>query len=228
MIPKSDIPIFIPAFNEELTIAKVISELRECGYSQLFVVDDGSSDNTAKKANEAGAYLIQHIINRGAGAATQTAIEWARKKSFSYMILMDGDGQHLPRDLEKLVQRMDAGDCDIVIGSRFLGDVSAMPKSRRWFNRMANVLTNFFCKNQYTDTQSGFRMLNRNAIENLQLTLDEYGFCSEMLFLAEQKGLKVAEVAISTIYTQYSLSKGQGFYSGVGTALNFIWKVIFK
>ena len=228
MIRKSDVHFFIPAFNEEQAISEVIKTVRRCGYANLYVVDDGSTDSTAEKARQADAHVIHHLINRGVGAATQTAIEWARKAGYSYMVLMDADGQHLPQDIEALVQRMAAGDCDIVIGSRFLHDVSAMPRTRRWLNHMANVLTNLFCNYRYTDTQSGFRMLNRRAVENLHLTLDGYGFCSEMLILAEQNGLKTAEAPTNTIYTQYSLAKGQDFYTGIRTALNFIWRIIFK
>ncbi len=228
MIRTTDIRFFIPAYNEEQTIDEVLKTIRRSGYTNLFVVDDGSTDNTAEKAQQAGANVIQHLINRGAGAATQTAIEWARKNDVSFMILMDADGQHLPQDIETLVKRMTEDDCDIVIGSRFLHNLSKMPRTRRWFNRIANFLTNGFCDNRYTDTQSGFRMLNRLAIENLDLTLDEFGFCSEMLILAEQNGLKIAEVPIEVKYTRYSLEKGQGFYTGIGTALNFIWKIIFR
>ena len=118
-------------------------------------------------------------------------------------------------------------DCDIVIGSRFLQDVSGMPQSRRGFNSIANWLTNLFTKRRYTDSQSGFRMLNRRAIERLNLTVDQFGFCSEMLILAEQNDLAVSEVPITTVYTSYSLSKGQDFYTGVRTAVQFIWRVIF-
>lgn len=228
MINKADIPIFIPAFNEEQAIGEVLQAIRQCGYIQLYVVDDGSSDDTAEKARQADAAVIRHEINRGAGAATQTAIDWAREAGHTYMVLMDADGQHLPQDIEVLVQQISMSDCDIVIGSRFLGDVSAMPNTRRWLNRAANLLTNLFCKYRYTDTQSGFRMLNRRAIENLHLTLDEFGFCSEMLVLAEQNDLKIAEVPIEVIYTPYSQAKGQDLYNGIGTALNFLWKIIFK
>ena len=144
------------------------------------------------------------------------------------MILMDADGQHLADDIEVLVQRMTEADCDIVIGSRFKGDPSTMPGRRRWYNQMANLLTNVFCKNRYTDTQSGFRMLNRSAIESIQLSINGYGFCSEMLIRAEQLGLQVVEVPTRTVYTNYSLNKGQNMYTGIETAFNLIWKIIFK
>ncbi len=226
MIRKTDIQIYIPAYNEESIIGEVLQIIRRYGYPNLYVIDDGSTDGTVVNARQANSKVIQHAINRGVGAATQTAIEWARSTDCQYMILMDADGQHLPEDMEALIQRMSTGDCDIVIGSRFLDDLSGMPRSRQWLNRLANVLTNLFCKFTYSDTQSGFRMLNRNAIESLQLTLDEYGFCSEMIILAERKGLKVAEVPTQIVYTSYSLGKGQDFYMGIRTAIDVLRKVI--
>ena len=228
MIPMSDIHIFIPAFNEEQTIGAVLAAIQKDGYASYFVINDGSTDQTAEQARLGEAGVIDHWINRGVGAATQTAIEFARSKDCAFMVLMDGDGQHLAQDIEVLAKRMAKGDCDIVIGSRFLKDVSAMPRSRRGFNYLANVLTHLFSKHQYTDTQSGFRMLNRRAIEHLELTVDQFGFCSEMLFLAEQKELRVVEVPITTVYTPYSLAKGQDFYTGIATALHFIWRIIFR
>ncbi|MBX2877808.1 MAG: glycosyltransferase family 2 protein [Saprospiraceae bacterium] len=226
MIPKKDVHIYIPAYNEESIIGEVLQRIHQYGYPSLSVIDDGSTDRTAEYALQANSKVIQHLVNRGVGAATQTAIEGARRFDCPYMILMDADGQHLPEDLEVLIQRMSEGDCDLVIGSRLLGDLSGMPKSRRWFNSLANLLTNLFCKSSYSDTQSGFRMLNRKAIELLQLSLDEYGFCSEMIILAEKKGLKIVEVPIQIVYTQYSLEKGQDFYTGIRTAFNFLWKVV--
>jgi len=226
MISKKDIHIYIPAYNEESIIGEVLQTIRQYGYPNLYVIDDGSTDRTAEYARQADSKVIQHLINRGVGAATQTAIEGARRSDCSYMILMDADGQHLPEDMEALIQRMSRGDCDLVIGSRFLGGLSGMPKSRQWFNGLANLLTNLFCKSSYSDTQSGFRMLNRKAIETLQLTLDEYGFCSEMIILAEKGGLKIEEVPTQIVYTSYSLGKGQDFYTGIRTAFSFLWKVI--
>ncbi|MEM9820536.1 MAG: glycosyltransferase family 2 protein [Bacteroidota bacterium] len=228
MIDPADIHIFIPAFNEASSIEAIIVELRQLGYLHVYVVDDGSTDQTRVSAKAAQAKVIQHYINRGAGAATQTAIEYARMAKHPYMILMDADGQHLPQDLQALVQKMEQSNCDLVIGSRFLQSTADMPRSRRWFNRLANQLTNLMCRQNYTDSQSGFRMLNRKVIENLNLSLDEYGFCSEMIFVAEQKGWSIAEVPITIIYTPYSLKKGQNFFTGVQTALSFIRKIIFR
>ncbi|MEO1261264.1 MAG: glycosyltransferase family 2 protein [Bacteroidota bacterium] len=228
MIGKSEINIFIPAYNEAATIAQVIQDIRSLGYQKIFVVDDGSTDQTNAQATHAEAEIITHLINRGAGAATQTAIECARQLNLQYILLMDADGQHLPQDIDKLVKRMSKGDCDLVIGSRFLNNVQGMPLSRKWFNHIANWLTNLVCQKHYTDSQSGLRMLNRKAVERLHLKLDEFGFCSEMIYLAEQGNLIIAEVPTETVYTPYSLNKGQNFFKGIQTALSLISKIIFR
>lgn len=228
MISKSEIYLFIPAFNEERTIGATLEDIRRHGYSNCFVVNDGSIDKTPEIARLAKAVVISHLINRGAGAATQTAIDCARENGFPYVVLMDGDGQHLAKDIEVLAKRMEKEDCDIVIGSRFLKDISQMPRHRKGFNYIANALTNLFSKKKYTDSQSGFRMLNRQAIEKINLCVDQFGFCSEMIILAEKNKLKIAEAPITTIYTPYSLAKGQDFFTGIRTAFQFIWRVIFK
>ncbi len=228
MIRKSEIHIFIPAFNEASTIGHVIRSLQQLDYQNIKVIDDGSTDQTDHKAMAAGATVIRHFINRGAGAATQTAIEYARTSNCSYLLLMDADGQHLAKDLKKLVEQMEKGNSDIVIGSRFLHPAVAMPGSRKWLNYLGNQLTNLMCQQKYTDSQSGFRMLNRRAIGSLNLTLDEFGFCSEMLFLAEKANLKIAEVPIEAVYTPYSLQKGQNFFTGVQTAFSFLRRILLR
>lgn len=228
MIEKTNIHIFIPVFNEAATIPELIQEIQGLEYTNIYIVDDGSTDEILEKVKHRKVKVIRHFINRGVGAATQTAIEWARKNDIFYMILMDGDGQHLPKDMEKLSSNMEVNKSDLVIGNRFLDDISSMPKTRRLFNRIANLITNFFCSNTYTDTQSGFRMLNRAAIESIQLRIDHYGFCSEMILQAERHRLKISEVAVQTVYTTYSIQKGQSFFKGVETAFELIWRVIFR
>ncbi|MEM1319730.1 MAG: glycosyltransferase family 2 protein [Bacteroidota bacterium] len=228
MIPLHDIWVVLPAYNEETVICKVIETIQTCGFRRIIVIDDGSEDQTASKAESCGAMVVQHLVNRGAGASTQTGIELARMKGCQYLAFMDADGQHDPADLLKLWEKMEATQCDIVIGSRFLQTSGKIPVTRIIFNGIANTLTNVFCKGRYTDTQSGLRLLNRKAIEKLELEIDGFGYCSEMLIVAEQEQLKIEEAASTVRYSAYSISKGQDFQIGITTALNFIWNTIFK
>lgn len=229
MIPLNDIYVLLPAYNEGGSIRDVIKGLREQGINNIVVVDDGSSDFTARKARSMGAMVVQHFVNRGAGAAIQTGIEVARHKNWKYIALMDSDGQHDPTDILNLMKQMSDTDCDIVIGSRFMKKgISAIPKTRIIFNWIANVMTNFFCRNNYSDSQSGLRLLNRNAIEKINLQLDGFGFCSEMLIKAEKTKLKITETPTKVLYTDYSISKGQDLHNGITTAFNLLWNTLFK
>lgn len=202
-------------------------EIKEYGFQNIYIVDDGSHDRTASIAQSEGAVVIRHIINRGAGAATQTAIEYARKHRFNRMILMDADGQHHPSDIEAMSSKMDISNADMVIGSRFLKLDKDIPFSRRLYNFIGNQLINMACHHHYSDTQSGFRLLNKHAIHSLNLQIDNFAFCSEMILLAESKKLIIVEIPIQVRYTEYSLGKGQGLVEGIKTIFSFWWKFIY-
>ena len=226
-INKSDILIILPAYNEGEVIGDVISDIQKTGYRNICLVDDGSSDNTGKIAVKHGVKLLRHPINRGAGAAIQTGIEYARKKGCPYAIMMDSDGQHLAEDIENLFLKMQETNADIVIGNRFDSSDNSVPKHRIAYNKIANIFTNIFCKNHYCDTQSGFRLLNRNAIEKLNLKNRGFGFCSEMIIVSDQINLHIEETPIRVLYTKYSMNKGQNLREGVRTARSILWRVFF-
>jgi len=122
---------------------------------------------------------------------------------------------------------METTKCDIVIGSRWIEPSEGVPATRVAYNRMSNIFTNLFCKANYTDSQSGMRLLSRRAIENINLHLDGFGYCSEMLVHAEEMGLNVTEVPIRVAYTDYSMSKGQDLQMRINTAMNILWKMFF-
>ncbi|MEL6866474.1 MAG: glycosyltransferase family 2 protein [Bacteroidota bacterium] len=220
--------VILPAYNEAAVVAEVIQEIRSCGFEQIVLINDGSTDDTGAIAKANGAIVVTHFINRGAGAAVQTAIELARRQNWSRIAFMDADGQHQAEDIRLLAAEMDRSNCDLVIGSRFIGYRENIPWTRRIFNGIANLMTNIFGRQRFTDSQSGLRMLNRKAIESLHLKIDGFGYCSEMLIEAERLGLKINEIPTQVRYSPYSISKGQDFQMGINTALHFLWNVIFK
>ena len=222
------IRVVLPAYNEAEVIADVIKGIRAQGIEAIVVINDGSRDDTVSVAERNGATVVSHMINRGAGAACQTAIQLAREQGWPGLIFMDADGQHFPEDIPHLLKKMSEGECDLLIGSRFLQKGNTIPPTRVVFNGIANLLTNLFCKHRYSDTQSGFRMLNQKAIEQISLQIDGFGFCSEMIQVAEQQNLRIQEVPIRVRYSTYSIRKGQDFQIGINTAINFIWNTIFK
>lgn len=220
--------VILPAFNEAEVIGEVITEIRNAISCRIVVVDDGSSDATVEQARMQNVTVISHLLNRGAGAACMTGISLAKKMNWQYIAFLDADGQHIATDLQALQTCMRETAADLVIGSRFMHAENNIPRIRRLFNTIANILTNTFCKYRYSDTQSGFRLLNRQAIEMIVLFQDDFSYCSEMIIQAEQADLKIAECPIAVRYTEYSMSKGQDFQVGVMTAFHFMWKLIFK
>jgi len=227
MLQHTQIHVFIPAYNEQNVIEEVVKSVLNCGFSNIYVVNDGSTDATAKLATNAGAKVIQHSINRGAGAANQTGIAYAKRKKLNYIVFLDGDGQHYPEDIEKMFELMQKEHIDLVIGSRFLEDIVAVPLIRRIYNYIANVLTLGSKQGKYSDTQCGFRMLNRKAIETINLEIDGFGYCSEMIWKAELNKLIVKEMSVKVRYTEHSLKKGQDLITGMKTGFDLIWKKIF-
>jgi len=220
--------LILAAYNEASVLENVIKEIRATVNCSITIIDDGSEDNTGEIARQLGVGLVQHPINRGAGAACQTGILLARQLKWKTVAFMDADGQHIPSDLIKLLNQMKATNADLVIGSRFMKKGNEVPGMRRIYNNLGNLLTNIFCKSNYSDTQSGFRLLNVKAINNINLLQDDFSYCSEMIIQGEELGLKIVETPIAVRYTDYSVSKGQDFQVGLTTAFHLLWKLLFK
>lgn len=217
--------IGLPAFNEGPVIYDVINKIKKYGFNDILVVDDCSLDNTYNEAKRAGAVVLSHIVNRGAGAGTATIIEYARVNNYDYLVLMDSDGQHLPKDIEKLLAKSKKG-VDLVIGSRLKGDIKNMPIIRRIANFVGSLFTLFFFGGFVWDSQSGFRVLNKKALSKINLTFDRFEFCSEMIGEAKRAGLRIDEVPISVVYTEHSLGKGHG--QSISNGFKMIVKFLFK
>src|SRR3989344_896788 len=202
----------IPAFNEQSSIGKVISSLpkRIPGISRIkvFVVDDGSSDNTYGIAKKHGAFVVRHILNRGLGGALKTVFEYARTDNIDILATLDADGQHDSRDLLKLIGPVVSNKADIAIGSRWKKSNDA-PRSRLLINRLANLLTYIFFGVKTTDFQSGLRVFNKNSIKLIKLQTDGMEVSTEFFREIERNKLKYREIPIKAIYTDYSKSKGQ-------------------
>ena len=220
--------IAIPAFNEADVIQDVIQEIQSAGYKNIIIIDDGSRDNTFKKAKEmAGVTALRHKINRGKGAATKTGIEAAKLLGADIIVTMDGDGQHDPQDVKNLIEPILKNNCDVVLGTR-LKDTAGMP----WHKIIANHVGNFFTWWLFglwvTDSQSGFRAYSKHAAEVINTKGDRYEYESEVIKEIHNYKLKFIEVPIAVRYTEYSMGKihRQGFVNGVMTLYKMFWKLI--
>lgn len=203
----------IPAYREASQVGAVVEG---CRPYPVIVVDDGSPDATASVAAAAGARVYRHLVNRGAGAATATGLKAALQNGHSVVVTLDADGQHLPAEIPRLVEPILAGEADFVIGSRLL-DPTGMPLLRRAGNRVANLITWGLYGVRVTDSQSGFRAFSARVLQAMPLEWGRYEFCSEMVAQIERAGFRRREVPVTAVYSEYSLSKGQGFGAGLGT-----------
>ena len=190
----------IPAYNEEIAIGSVVLKTKP-HVDEVFVVDDGSHDDTAEVANDAGATVVQHEMNKGKGAALKTGISRILEMDFDAVIFLDADGQNNPNEIPRLVKALVDEDLDIVIGSRFIDGRSVdIAGYRRVGQKVLDKITNGIASTNLTDTQSGFRAFSRNAIDKLSFKQDGLDIESGMLMEATKLGLKIKEVPISVRY----------------------------
>ena len=157
----------VPAFEEEAAIGAVVAEIAAFDPSiDVVVVDDGSSDGTGAAAAAAGATVVRLPFNLGIGAAVQTGFRWALERDYDLAVRLDGDGQHDPAELPKLLAPIERDEADVVTGSRFREEADGYrpPLGRRvgitWFARLVSLLSG----QRVTDTTSGFQALNREGI----------------------------------------------------------------
>ncbi len=196
---KQKIVAVIPAYNAAKTIGQVVRRSKKF-VDKVIVVDDGSADETAKVAKSAGATVVRLDKNSGKAGAIRRGVAEALKKKVDTLVLLDADLQHLPEEIPRLVRPVASGKCDICIGSRFLGDHKAMPIHRRLTNRMTTLATNAFTSHQLTDVQCGFRALGKRAVSVLDFEGDRYTIETNMVLEARDKGLRICEVPIKTVY----------------------------
>jgi UDP-N-acetylglucosamine---dolichyl-phosphate N-acetylglucosaminyltransferase len=213
--------VVVPAYNEERTIVGVIRGLKRRGFTRLIVVDDGSSDRTGELASREGVIRLRHILNRGLGGALGTGISAALRLGAEVIVTFDADGQHDPNDIVRLLEPIERGEAEVVIGSRMLNP-TGMPYRRRFANWIANVVTYLLFGGWTTDSQSGLRAFSGQAAARMQIMTNGMEVSSEIIAEAVRNRLKRKEVPVKVIYTEYSLSKGQSFKIGLQTLMRLI------
>jgi glycosyltransferase involved in cell wall biosynthesis len=208
--------IVIPAFNEAAVIGEVVADVRSV-FDNVVCVDDGSSDGTGELARRAGAHLVRHPINLGQGAAIQTGVEYARRQPGARIFAtFDADGQHRVRDLAAMVERVRAGDVDIVIGTRFARpDGNRPPFLKALVLQTAARLSRRGRRLGLTDTNNGLRVFNKKVADGLDITMSGMSHANEFIMLIAENHWRVAEEPIEVLYTEYSKSKGQPLLNGV-------------
>jgi glycosyltransferase involved in cell wall biosynthesis len=198
----SRILVCIPAYNEAASIKDVILKAKKYA-NEVIVYDDGSTDNTCEIAKISGAsFIIVAPSNRGYGAAIRALFQASRNKDADIMITLDSDGQHDPDQIPDIIDPIVKGECDIVIGSRFLTnkDSQKVPRYRSVGIKTITKITQYASYEGITDAQSGFRAYNRNALSKIELFEEGMSVSTEILLRSKEKKLVVKEVPVTINY----------------------------
>lgn len=199
MDPPKRILICIPAFNEEDSIAEVVTKSKSFS-SDIVVYDDGSQDKTAEIAERHGAVVIRNARNKGYGRALITLFQYAIKMKADVVITIDSDGQHDPSYIPLLLEPILENKADVVIGSRFLTqeDKVNVPKYRSFGIKTITRFAQVGCIDKITDATSGFRAYSSNSLNKLRLVEDGMAISTEILLKADDANLRIVEVPITT------------------------------
>jgi glycosyltransferase involved in cell wall biosynthesis len=220
--------VIIPVYNEAQVIGDVVKGVKK-HFDEVICINDGSSDNSSSEINKAGATLIEHPINMGQGAALQTGIEYALQfPEAQYFITFDADGQHDIHDAQKMLKTLREKDLDVVLGSRFLGEVVNASMTKRVILKFAIKFTNRLSRVNLTDTHNGLRVFNRSFAEALDITMPGMAHASEIIDKMGRGNWKYAEMPVTISYSDYSLAKGQSMFNAINIVFDMFFHRISK
>lgn len=216
--------IVIPLFNEAPVIGSVIEGLLET-FQNVVCVDDGSTDASASTARVAGAVVVQHPVNLGQGAALQTGFEYAlQDPEMSSVVTFDADGQHRVLDAQAMVNRVESGEAEVVLGSRFLDNRTTIGWLKRVVLRTAALQTRWSTGMNLTDAHNGLRVLKRDVVANIHLTQNRMAHASELIQLISALKPDWTEHPVEIRYTEYSKSKGQSLLNSVNIVADLLFR----
>jgi glycosyltransferase involved in cell wall biosynthesis len=197
---RSQTAAVIPAYQDEKHIGDIVRRTRE-RLKHVLVVDDGSSDQTAQRAREAGAEVVVHDQNRGKGEAIKTGLGHWLDQEVTWVSLLDSDGQHLPEEIDRfLAAAASATERTFLIGNR-MNNLTGMPFIRRIVNRYMSRRISRLCGQEIPDTQCGFRMVDQQLVPELLSGGNRFEYETEVLIIASRKGYRIESVPISTVYS---------------------------
>jgi glycosyltransferase involved in cell wall biosynthesis len=222
----SDVAFVVPVYNEASVIGDVIADILRVT-PHVVCVNDGSRDGSAAEIVRAGAYLVDHPINMGQGAALQTGIEFARSlPGVDRFVTFDADGQHLVEDAVRMVELLDDDEVDIVLGSRFLGSSVGASPAKKALLRAAVAFSNATSGVRLTDAHNGLRAFNRHVADTIEITAPDMTHASEIVELIARNGYRYREVPVTIHYTEYSRSKGQASVNALNIAVDTLLRKV--
>lgn len=219
--------IVIAAYNEAWTIREVVERLL-VQFRNVVVVDDASVDGTGERLIGLNAVLLRHVVNRGQGASLQTGIDYALARGAGVIVTFDADGQHDEKDVPALVDPILRGECDVCLGSRFLGAAPNITWARRITLKAGVLFTRLVSGIKLTDVHNGLRALSRPAATSIRITTDRMAHASEIVDQAVEKRLRVKEVPVTIRYSPRSFAKGQSSLDAFKIALEIFYKKLVE
>ncbi len=221
----SDIAIVVPIYNEEHIVKEFFTNLKKTRPNDTIIaVDDASTDASSKILNDlSGIYLLTHELNLGQGAALQTGIVFARTLNLKYAVTIDSDGQHNPNEIELFEKTIKKYNCDIVLGSRFLGNTINMSKTKRILLKLSIFFTMLTTGIKLTDSHNGFRIIDISN-QNFNITQNRMSHASEIIEMIQKYNLTYKEVPCTVVYNDYTVQKGQK----VSNIINILLEIFFN
>ena len=214
--------VIIPLYNEEQVIGNVIAEVLTA-FDQVVCVDDGSSDRSAEVAARAGARVVRHPLNLGQGAALQTGFEYALSDpAMKYVLTFDADGQHQVADALGMIERLRAGEAEVVFGSRFLDERSKPSFVKKLVLRAAVGYTNATTHTRLTDAHNGLRAIDRHVLGQLKITQNGMAHASELVAQIGASKASYVEHPVHILYSDYSRAKGQSLWNSINILADLI------
>ena len=234
-MPSTGIPrpvsiyVIIPTYNEGPVLAATVTDLLKYGYS-VVVVDDGSRVPATQYLKGFRAYYLRHLTNLGQGAALQTGTDFALQQNADVIVHFDADGQHSPELIPSLIEPIHQGECDIVMGSRFLkaSDRKQVPLEKRILLKAGVFVTWLFSGVWLSDTHNGFRALSADAAKQIRMTENGFAHATEILELIKRAGLRYKEIPATIRYTEYSRAKGQSILNSINIVFDLVLRKVMR
>ncbi len=210
-----DVFILIPVYNEESKIKDVVSSLQP-HFKNIIVVNDGSDDSTKDILDTLDVILINHFLNLGQGAAISSGLSFIKNiDRAKAVVTFDADGQHSVEDALNFANEIISCEEDIIFGSRFIENQKNIPFFKRFVLRFVTIVSNAITNMKLTDSHNGLKAFKTRCLDRITIDIDGFAFESEITNLVSKSNLSYKEMPTNTIYSEYSMKKGQKLRNGL-------------
>jgi glycosyltransferase involved in cell wall biosynthesis len=207
--------ILIPVFNEEKKIKSVVSDLSKY-FVNIVAVNDGSTDSSGDILESLDVTLLNHSINLGQGAAISTGFKYIQNlMNAKAVVTFDADGQHSVEDAKAFAKEILSCDEEIIFGSRFIKNKANIPFLKKIALSIVVLFTNRFSRTKLSDAHNGLKAIKKDSLKKIDITIDGFGFESQIIHQVSKKNITYKELPTNTIYTSYSKNKGQKLINGL-------------